>query len=244
MALCDIAGRDSAAAATKAFEQGSVTHVLPISSNIPTCYGPWAPVHEHYVHLKKWVETEYDGVALDYSVVGDVEFWRFLNARYVSALVRKLGFYSPCPGCHLYIHTMTAVIARALGIEAVISGERVSHDGKVKINQVPAALSAYQEVMGRFGIQHILPVRDIADSSQIERIVGGGWNQNQGGRKCVFSGSYFLVNGECAVTEAQLQAYYEEFAIPLALKIVELRIDGKREDFQRRVETFAKSLLS
>ncbi|MCF8037391.1 MAG: hypothetical protein K9K62_11005, partial [Desulfobacteraceae bacterium] len=49
------------------------------------------------------------------------------------------GHYTPCTGCHLYLHAVRIPLARMLGNVPIIGGERESHSGKVKVNQCAPA---------------------------------------------------------------------------------------------------------
>ena len=53
-------------------------------------------------------------------------FWWELCGRYTTHFIKKFGFFSPCVGCHFYIHTVRVPIAKLLQSNLVIGGERIT----------------------------------------------------------------------------------------------------------------------
>jgi hypothetical protein len=242
-AICEVAGRDSAAAVIRAFQQGLVTHILPIAVDIPVLYGTGDYVRDHVDFVRRRVSEDFNGIVYDPIVVGDVEFWRLLNARYVQELIQRFGFYSPCLGCHLYIHSMSAVVAHGLGSHSVVSGEREFHDGKPKINQMPVSLQAYAEIRDAFGVTHLLPVRFAKEGTEIEEVLQQQWAEGERQFPCVFSGNYTSVDGQNMVREEQIRAYFNEFGLPVAKEILKARLRGEEQDLDRDIATLARQLF-
>jgi hypothetical protein len=144
----------------------------------------------------------------------------------MGALNKRFGFYTPCVGCHLYLHA--ARIPLALALEApIIAGERELHDGAVKVNQTATALNCYQDLAAHFEVPLHLPLRHIDQGKEIEMLLGFDWKQDDEQLGCVLSGNYRDFQNRVSITDEALQAYLREFAFPFALKTLELYRRGK-----------------
>ncbi len=217
LAIVEMAGRDSVAAAIKAVETEGFTDLLPTCVYTGTEYGPWTSV-ETAVHR---LQHRLPGTQIhDLLVLGSPRFWHALNGRFMNPLSDRYGFYTPCVGCHLYLHAARIPLAMALHAP-IIAGERELHDGAVKVNQTATALNCYQDLATRFGVSLLLPLRHIDDGKEIERILDFQWKQDDEQLGCVLSGNYKNPQNRVTITEAQVQAYLREFAAPLVKKILE-----------------------
>ena len=223
LAVVEIAGRDSVAAAVRSVEEEGFTDLLPTYVYTGTEHGPWASVTDA-VHRLVWRLPKIRIHAL--LVLGSPGFWQALNGRFIAELSSRFGFYTPCVGCHLYLHSVRIPLALTLGKVPIISGERELHDKAVKVNQIPEALNAYQKVAKRFGIPLLLPLRHIADGNHIEEILGFEWLAGNDQLGCVLSGNYRRLDGSPYTAMSQVQRYLAEFAAPCASKIVESYISG------------------
>jgi hypothetical protein len=101
LAILEIAGRDSIAAAIKSVEENGFTDLLPVYVYTGTEFGDWAHVKEAVERLSRRLP---DVCVHPLRVMGSPQFWKALNGRFISELIARFGFYSPCPGCHLYLH--------------------------------------------------------------------------------------------------------------------------------------------
>ncbi len=135
LAIIEMAGRDSVAAAIKSVKEEGFTDLLPTYVYTGTEFGSWASVPEAVARMKKQLPANVK--VHDLLVFGSPGFWQALNGRYAGELLNKYGFYTPCIGCHLYLHSTRIPLAVLLGNKPVITGERESHDGRIKINQIP-----------------------------------------------------------------------------------------------------------
>ena len=217
LAIVEMAGRDSVAAAVKAVETKGFTDLLPTYVYTGTEYGPWSSVEAAVHRLRhRLPRTRIHGLL----VLGSPRFWHALNGRFMRALFKRYGFYTPCVGCHLYLHA--ARIPLAVSLKApVIAGERELHDGAVKVNQTATALDRYRDLAGRFEVPLLLPLRHIDQGKEIERILGFGWKQDDEQLGCVLSGNYRNSRNRVDITEEKVRTYLREFAFPLARRIVE-----------------------
>ena len=152
-------------------------------------------------------------------------------------LFSRFGFYTPCLGCHLYLHALRVPLARLTGAPYIISGERERHDGRVKVNQLPSALDAYTAFVGRFDVELLLPLRSIHSGKEIERIVGQEWKEGGGQLECVLSKNYQDTDGSVTYNEAGIRRFFEEFAFPIAEGVVRAYLEGEIPDFENLAKT-------
>lgn len=224
LAIVEIAGRDSVAAAVSAAEQHGYSNLLPVYAYTGTEYGQWQSVPEAADRLARRLPQVRVHPLL---IVGSPEFWHALNGRFISDCVERFGKYSPCPGCHLYLHSVRAPLAGKLGNADIIAGERTSHSGAVKINQVKKALDFYSEALSFFGIRLNMPLAEIADGTEIEKILEMPWQQGKEQLCCSLSGNYKKCTGATGVDIEPVMRYFHEFAGPVVRDIVTAYMDGQ-----------------
>ena len=223
-AIAEIAGRDSVAAAITAVEKERFTDLIPTYVYTGTEYGPWLDL-EQAVHRLK---VRLPNVQIhDLVILGSPKFWRALNGRYVSHLISRFGFYTPCVGCHVYLHGARIPMASTLGNIPIIARERESHNGFIKINQIAEALNGYKKLAETFGIELMMPLRRISSGRLIEDILGFDWKQGEEQLGCSLSGNYRFAGGNIKITASQIQRFLEEFAMPCAEQIVNVYIEGR-----------------
>jgi hypothetical protein len=211
VAIGEIAGRDSIAAVIRACELRPIKAIIPTLAFTGTEYGSWeVPFHKVEI-LKERLQhssiTTYDPI-----VLGSPEFWGKLCGRYTAHLFRKLGFFSPCVGCHLYFHAIRIPLAKKLNCNLVIGGERESHNGKIKVNQIGAALDAYTLSLKQFGIELFLPLRAVKSGKDIETIIGQHWDEGEQQLECVLSKNYREADDSVIFDEESIIRYFDEFA--------------------------------
>ena len=218
LAIVEIAGRDSLAAAVKSVEEEAFTDLLPTYVYTGTEHGPWTRVEKAVERLARRMPEVRVHELL---VLGSPDFWRALNGRFISELVSSWGSCLFCLGCHLYLHSVRIPLALTLGEVPIIAGERERHDRRIKLNQIPEALNVYQGLANDFGVQLLFPLRHIADGDHIEEILGYHWQEDGEQLGCVLSGNYRRLDGSVHGTPSQVQRYLQEFASPCAKKILE-----------------------
>lgn len=221
LAIVEIAGRDSVAAAVRSVEEEGFTDLLPTYVYTATEFGPWASVTDAVQRLaRRLPEIRIH----DLVVLGSPGFWQALNGRFVAELASRYGFCTPCIGCHLYLHSVRIPLAVTLGKVPIVSGERERHDKAIKVNQISEALNVYQAIAKDFGVPLLLPLRHVAEGSRIEEILRFEWKAGKEQLGCVLSGNYLSSEGVLSVGTSQVQKYLEEFAGPCARRIVEAYI--------------------
>ena len=218
LAIVEIAGRDSVAAAVKSVEEESFTDLLPTYVYTGTEHGPWASIDQAVERLTvRLPEVRIHSLV----VLGSPGFWQALCGRFTSELISRYGFYTPCIGCHLYLHSIRIPFALTLGKVPIISGEREWHDGAMKVNQISEALDIYKKIARDFGIRLLFPVRSITKGDRIEKILGFEWKEGKEQLDCVLSGNYRAIEGSVNFTPLQVKTYLENFALPCATKVIE-----------------------
>ena len=224
LAIVEIAGRDSVAAAVKSVEEESFTDLLPTYVYTGTEHGPWASIDQAVERLAGLLpEVRIHNLV----VLGSPGFWQALCGRFTSELISRYGFYTPCVGCHLYLHSVRIPLALALDKVPIISGEREWHDGAMKVNQISESLNVYEKIAKDFGIRLLFPVRNITKGDRIEKILGFEWKEGKEQLGCVLSGNYRRLDGSVEHTARQVQTYLEEFTKPCAKKIIESYTAGR-----------------
>jgi hypothetical protein len=100
-----------------------------------------------------------------------------------------------------------------INCRVIIGGERESHQGKIKINQIGKALDHYVSFASSFGIELLLPLRKIVSNDDISSIVGHHWNEDDEQLECVLSKNYLEEDGSVTYTEDSIEEYFNEFAL-------------------------------
>jgi len=207
----EFSGRDSVAAIMKAFESDDVNYILPIATFAGTEYGDFDVLYENYLMLKEQVRLRYgyDKIVYDLVEYSDEKLWHLLNGRFATELVNRFGFYNPCIGCHLYFHLTKLKFADKFS-KKIISGERASHDGRLKVNQLPEVLRTYRKVLRDLGYNLIMPIEQ-ADGEEVERLIGWDWDEGKAHPKCVLSGNYRNTEGKALYNKDQLDDFLTHY---------------------------------
>jgi len=241
LAVVEIAGRDSVAAAVKIVEERGYTDLIPTYAYTATEYGKWESVGNAVTRLSRRLpETRVH----DLVVLGSPGFWRALSGRFVQQLISAYGFYTPCIGCHLYLHTVRIPFSLVLGGVPVIAGERERHDGRIKVNQIAEVLDGYEQISDAFGVSLLFPLRHMEAGRQITELLGFEWSEGKEQLGCVFSGNYLCEEGAVKVSAGQIRAFLEGFAKPCAEAIVSSYIQGyipDHIDIGRRILEHSKN---
>ncbi|MGB9715842.1 MAG: hypothetical protein ACPL1G_05500 [Thermodesulfovibrionales bacterium] len=217
-AIAEIAGRDSIAAVISAYEMRTLEGILPTIAYTGTEYGNWDLPFEGIYILKEKIGHKvkiYSPI-----ILGSPRFWWTLCGRYSVHFFKKFGFYSQCIGCHLYFHVIRVPLSKKLKCKLIIGGERESHNGRIKINQIKTAIDAYTDFLKRFEIELFLPLRNIKSGERVESIIGQRWNEGEQQLNCVLNKNYQEMNGSVSIDTMAIQRFFDEFAFEAAEKFI------------------------
>lgn len=237
LAIGEVAGRDSAAAIIKVASFDSVSAVLPTLVYTATEYGSWTTAFENIKRLKGQIEKGYKKRFYDTIILGDAELWWALNGRFLSVLLDRFGFYSPCLGCHLYMHLVRVPLAKELNCTKIISGEKIKHDRRIKINQTGIVLDAYRKILDYSGIELLFPIRDLSCGSDIVALVGDNWAEGEKQLRCVFSGNYRRLDNEVVYEESKIKKYLDEYIIPVGKGVLGAWEMKEKADYEELVRS-------
>lgn len=244
LAIVELAGRDSVAAALAAVEQRGLTALLPTYVYTGSEHGPFAWVEEALFRLASRLPAQVE--LLELLVMGSPAFWQALNGGLLGELNRRYGLPPACVGCHLYLHAVRIPLARRLGSEGkgvpIISGERESHDNKLKLNQVAPVLDAYACLCAEFGVELMLPIRQVGKGARIEEILGLAWPEGGEQVGCVLSGNYRGCGGEVAYEPNALIAFLNEFAMPLTRQVMNEYLENRTPNHMKLAREIMRRL--
>ena len=224
VAIGAFAGRDSAAAIIQAVRERGFTTILPTSIATGTEYGSADELQWALAYTRRALP---DTEVLDVVRFGSPPLWRALNGRFSSEVQRRFGMSSPCLACHLYVHIARVPLALWLGGAPIITGERDTHDGYIKLSQTADSIDAEVRVVERAGIELLVPVRDYSNA-QIEELVPG-WDPGDRQLSCVHSGNYRMADGTIDYDREAHIRYINEFYEPVGNAIVDAWLSGDRE---------------
>ncbi|MBN1333525.1 MAG: hypothetical protein JW971_07150 [Synergistales bacterium] len=225
LAMIEIAGRDSIAAAIEALSLENITAFFPTIVYTGTQFGDWNTPFEAIEALKGHPRVKGNVRIYPPAVTGSPTFWWQLCGRFNYQILEDFGFYTPCIGCHLYFHAMRIPLAIELGCRTVIGGERESHDGRIKLNQLGISLDAYMTLFEEFRLNLLMPLRYTLKGSEISRILGDDWKEGEEQLQCVLSKNYVGKNGQVVYNENSIKRFFNEFALPMTREWLQEKID-------------------
>ncbi|MBN2025542.1 MAG: hypothetical protein JW854_02090 [Actinobacteria bacterium] len=231
--MVEIAGRDSVAAAVVLAERGELRQVLPTVACTGTEYGDVEALPANVERLQRLMKPL--GVeVLEAVVLGSPSWWRATVGRVNAVLSRLYGPWHICIGCHMYLHAVRAPLAWEAGALRLVSGERLYHKGRVKINQIQPAVEAYREVLASFGISMEMPLLELDDEKAILSLTGG-WKEGEAQPGCVLSGNYRELDGSVSCDESWVRAYLDDYLVPVTKRILTSLRDGGGVDYDAAV---------
>lgn len=232
LAIAEIAGRDSVAAAIAAVRQRRFTRLLPTIALTGTETGDRKAPLRTVDTLARLLGDSCE--VLEPVTLTDPTLWAAMNARYAAVIRTRFGTWSPCLACHLYLHLLRVPVSWDAGNAPVIAGERDSHDGRIKLSQLPAGIDASIRVLGYSGVELIAPIR-YASGAEVSELVGSGWAQGGGQLDCVLSGNYMDFDGSARHDEEAYEGYLAGFFEPVGRAIIDAwraeRLGGPAPDY-------------
>lgn len=227
VAVAALAGRDSVAAILQALiNDESLTMILLTSVGTGTEFGDASTLVDGQNFLRERIEEfrasgrlAREVEVLDVRRFGSPEIWASLNGAPAATLQELFGMNSPCLACHLYLHIARVPLCLDLGITKLISGERDTHDGRIKLSQTVDSIDAEIRVIARAGIEFICPLRE-TPGEDIDALVPG-WAEGAQQLQCVHSKNFLLPDGTVAYDRDAHQRYLAEFFEPAGSDIVD-----------------------
>ena len=235
IAIAEIAGRDSIAAVIRACDLRPIKAIVPTIAYTGTEYGNWKVPFEKIDILKDRLQKK--GIKIyDPIVLGSPKFWGTLCGRYVTHFFKAFQFFSHCLGCHLYFHAIRIPLAKALSCNLIIGGERESHDGKLKVNQIGVSLNAYINLLKKFDIELFLPIRHVKSGEEVESILDQKWEEGDHQLECVLSKNYQEMDGSVILNEEAVKRFFDEFALAKAEEVIKsYLVQGRIEKVDTKV---------
>lgn len=228
-AVAEMAGRDSVAAAV-AYLEREKTDLIPTFVRTGTEYGGEGADEENLRLLSSLAERRGARVHGPVGLV-DHRWWWATVGRPNSVLSRLFGPWHICVGCHMYLHAMRIAFCLRTGARKVISGERMLHGGRAKINQSPEAVKAYARVAGEFDVEMLFPLYRVDDEGEIGRLLGVGWGEGERQWACVLSGNYLDERGSPPPETGALDAYLDGYLVPVTVRILGCLARGQEPDY-------------
>ncbi len=217
LAIAEIAGRDSVAAAVAAVREHGFDTLLPTIALTGTEIGDFDAPYRAVERLTELLGGTVD--VLEPVQLSEPALWAAMNGRHAAELGDRYGLCSPCLACHLYLHLLRVPLAWELGHAPVIAGERDTHDGVVKLSQTIAGIDASVRVLGFAGIELLQPIRHLS-GPEVAELVGGDWQQGAGQLGCLLSGNYRALDGSVRYDERAHARYLAEFLEPVGQAVV------------------------
>lgn len=232
--IAEMAGRDSVAALVKYCEELDVDRIVPTYVFTGTEYGEFSLIERNLDFAKgKLPEINFS----DLVVLRNTELWRSINGRFISHMVENFGFYSPCPGCHLFLHLIRLPLYFGEGVSALISGEREYHLDCVKFSQRREFLDVFREVLASANANLEMPLRFVRNDEDIERLLGSSWGEDERQMSCLFSRNYFVGKSSKEFEEKEISKYVDDFLKPVG-KLLAKMIVGSDGEYMKALEEF------
>jgi hypothetical protein len=235
LAIAEIAGRDSVAAAVIAVRERGFATLLPTSVATGTEYGDEHAPDRAVERLASILGPDVD--VLPPLRLGSPGLWAALNGRFAAVVAARYHVCSPCLACHLYMHLSRLPLARSLGCVPVIAGEREAHGDRVKLSQTPLGIDACERVLERAGVELLEPIRHMRESEPVAQIVGADWAAASRQLCCVHSGNYADLDGSVSFDELAYARYVHGFLEPAGSAIVAAWEETAEPDYDAIVRT-------
>ena len=214
-AIVEIAGRDSLAAVLEAVRTQALEAVLPTIAYTGTEYGNWRDLLTNVEFLTERLKDLHVEV-FPPVVQGAPALWWKLCGERLGEHFARYSLYSPCVGCHLYLHALRIPLAKKLNCRLIVTGSRELHDGLAKINQTAKVLDLYQDFAASFGITLLFPLRHVKSGREITALLGKNWPEGDLQLKCVLSRNYAGAAYNPDLAQDKAVQYLQEFALKLA----------------------------
>ena len=181
-------------------------------------------ISTNFAYLKRIV-TKDDVVILNPIICDCSKAFNEIVLRTMGIVQKKYSAFAPCVPCHLFFHMFRMPILKHFKITNLISGERVQHSKRIKLNQTREILEFFQSKLESLGINLIQPLMEIVDNQDIENIIleskanyeklnGTEFNHKIIPDECIFSRSSDDEHGNPVFEPSQILIELQEFYYP------------------------------
>ena len=240
--IAEIAGKDSIAAVLSFAKAHKKINIIPTVVLTGTEYGDLKSYDKTIYFLKDTLKY-YDVTIKDTVYLQDGSFWNLLNAKYQYSLFKRFGIYAPCITCHMYTHLIRIPVYKKYNAKGIITGERISHSGKIKLNQHYLTISAFDEIFMNSEINMERPLLLIEDVDVIDQLIDNEEIlRHTNDVKCVMSGNLSEFILENSNNTHLLKKYLKEYVIPVGLFCVEQYLYSSKLH-KEEIEDIIKEIL-
>jgi len=224
--IAELAGKDSIVAIIKYAKENKDSYILPTIIKVPSEESRHQELFSFYEQLQNYITTlgshMYTPLFLDEST-----YWWSLNQP-IASMIKEYNFYSPCIACHGLLHSIRIPLAQVYSGK-ILTGEKLLHNGKIKINQNSIVLDIFDDLFKKYNIEVIRPIDDDANE-----IIDEFYNQYNIEEvkyiKCYMSGNS-NVNHINDLKEYNINKYCYEYLIPKLDNIIkEIKEEGNIYD--------------
>ena len=193
---------------------GEDIRIIPTIVYTNTEYGDRASYYNSIAYLRRKAKAL--GICMEETVeLENGRLWNLLCARFQQQIHQRYGFYTPCIACHLFTHLLRLPLLAETGAAGIITGERHSHQGRLKANQHPLTIECFNEIFAKNGVQMIRPLVEISDTAKVDSYIDDeDVIVHANDLACVFSGNlrgFDLADGD---NRERLSLYLAEFLQP------------------------------
>lgn len=221
--IAEIAGKDSISAIIHFINNNSTNSnytIIPTIVYTGTEYGRIESYTESIEFLKNLERSNVHFT--ETCEIHNEILWNILNAKYQYLIFKKFNFFTPCITCHLFTHLLRVPLYINNNSMGLITGERLSHGGNVKINQHAYVLNFFRELFFSYGINVIQPVLNISDTNIVNNIIN---NQeiisHANDTKCILSNNLSGFSLENSESYESMKYYFSEYVVPLGTYCLE-----------------------
>ncbi len=213
--IAEISGKDSVAAVHKFIQEAKVDKIIPTIVKIGTEYGDNCSFLNSVSYLKECAK-EYNIIFGETVLLHDEKLWNSICIKPQYKLQKKFGFFTPCIMCHLFAHLLRIPILLKYKGYGIITGERFSHEGKLKVNQHPLTIKCFNSLFNKYKISLIQPLINIADTNIVDKeIEDYALLSHVNDVKCILSDNledFSLLTDDNLF---QLQEYLDKYIYPI-----------------------------
>lgn len=213
--IAEIAGKDSISSVINFVQGKDNIIIVPTVVYTGTEYGDINTYNESIEFLKNYLSKR--SIKSEETLfLHDEKLWNILNAKYQYLIFQRFGFFTPCIMCHFYTHLMRIPLYLQYKASGLITGERFSHDGKIKMNQHPDTLECFFCLFKKYGINLIRPNCDICSKQDIDDIINDKYIIDHANDvKCVLSGNLYGFPCENNTAVLKLNSFIKDFVEPI-----------------------------